>query len=244
MHQSLVSPTKKRRASRRGDLSVEKKEPITARAILAQTAAQFAAACLPGCVPALAADGLEIEDTGALLIVTGTLGAGFRVIFEKAAGTIVSFVAANTVLLDSPGPLPNLWRAPTDNDEGGGSNSYATAWIAMGLQRTRMTNISFSYTVDELVGAVVVTVSASLPILIPSGSFRYTSTFTIRPTAEIDMTFDWLAQPVGAAEFPALARMGVQFLVPRSYGQLTWYGRGPFERYSFPPFKSLFGGIG
>jgi len=197
---------------------------------LASSLSKLASACLSLCAPA-AADGLEVEDTGSLLIVNGTLGAGFRVVFDKAAGTIVSFIAGSNILLDTAGPLPNLWRAPTDNDEGGGDNSFAAAWIKMGLQQSKMTDIRFSYMVDENAGTVVVFIAASLPVLVPAGFFAYTSTYTIKPNAEINMAFTWTAHPTGAAEFPPLSRIGVQFLSPKTFDRVSWYGRGPFESY-------------
>lgn len=175
------------------------------------------------------ADGLEVEETDSTLVITGTQGAGFRVTFDKGLGTIVSFTAGSSTLLDTAGPLPNLWRAPTDNDEGGGSNSFASAWITMGLRTCEMSDIRFSYVVDDVAGAVVVSVSASLPVLIPAGSFEYTSTYAVKANADIDMSFRWVANP-NRGEFPALPRVGVQFLTPKSANQISWYGRGPFER--------------
>lgn len=42
----------------------------------------------------------------------------------------------------SGGPIPCFWRAPTDNDKGGGSNSYNTQWRAFGLDKLAVVDTS------------------------------------------------------------------------------------------------------
>lgn len=34
------------------------------------------------------------------------------------------------------GPIPTFWRAPIDNDKGGGETSYAAKWAAGGVNRS------------------------------------------------------------------------------------------------------------
>lgn len=40
------------------------------------------------------------------------------------------------------GPTPCFWRAPTDNDKGGGTNSYETQWRGFGLDRLAVVDTS------------------------------------------------------------------------------------------------------
>ena len=53
----------------------------------------------------------------------------FSAAFEN--GNLVSYVWKGEEQLAGP-LLPHLWRVPTDNDEGGGSASYAHRWRAGG----------------------------------------------------------------------------------------------------------------
>jgi len=96
-------------------------------------------------------NGLELEDLGNTISITGTSANGFRIIFDKLIGTITSYQYGPSFILEKPGPLPNLWRAPTDNDEGGGDISYASSWIKMGLDKTKMENINLTYAVDQVI---------------------------------------------------------------------------------------------
>lgn len=74
---------------------------------------------------------------------------GFEVIFDKATGQIQSLKYKNQDILKQ-GPMPNLWRAPTDNDQGTGVSpdpflTYnATAWYEMGLDDLKNTAIEIS----------------------------------------------------------------------------------------------------
>ena len=53
-------------------------------------------------------------------------GTGWSVRFDKTAGTLQQYRVGTTTLLER-GPLPDFWRAPTNNDRG--------AWKVMRVRR-------------------------------------------------------------------------------------------------------------
>ncbi|KAH7286767.1 hypothetical protein KP509_32G021900 [Ceratopteris richardii] len=59
--------------------------------------------------------------------------------FNKNDGIIKSWKVNNVVILDD-GPKPCFYRAPTDNDRGGGNTSYAFLWHQAGLESLTMLN--------------------------------------------------------------------------------------------------------
>ncbi|CAM6110904.1 unnamed protein product [Calypogeia fissa] len=61
--------------------------------------------------------------------------------FDKASGVIKSWKIEGTQIM-SGGPTPCFWRAPTDNDKGGGTNSHETHWRASGLDRLAIVDTS------------------------------------------------------------------------------------------------------
>ena len=68
--------------------------------------------------------GPDVTRTATGVTVTGS---GFSVIVDKATGMITSYEADGTRLIIS-GPVPNFWRAPTDNDHGNGQHTRNQTW--------------------------------------------------------------------------------------------------------------------
>jgi len=193
------------------------------------------------CSSSSSAINLIIDETDTTLSITGTQGSGFRVVFSKQSGAITNYTHGGNTLIDSPSALPNLWRAPTDNDEGGGNNSFASGWIRMGLRYSTLQGVNLTYRVDTATGNVIVEVTGYMPVVQPSGIFAYSATFVVQENAEIDMRFHWEAFPNFISEFPPIPRVGVTFLIPKTYSQFSWYGRGPFESYPDRKDSAKFG---
>ncbi|NJK84725.1 MAG: DUF4981 domain-containing protein [Bacteroidales bacterium] len=58
-------------------------------------------------------------------------GNDFHIEFSKKEGAINSWNYKGKSIIEKSGKL-NIWRAPTDNDEGGGEKSFAKRWINAG----------------------------------------------------------------------------------------------------------------
>ncbi|MFG3104370.1 glycoside hydrolase family 2 TIM barrel-domain containing protein [Streptomyces sp. NPDC048182] len=148
-------------------------------------------------------------------------GRDFSVTLDKRSGTLTDYRAAGTRLLTS-GPVPNFWRAPTDNDRGNGQHVRNQTWRDAGTRR-RVTGVA----VRALGGdrAVEIKVTGTLPTTVESA---YTTTYTVFGNAEIRV--DHTLHP-GAASLPYLPEVGSLLFLPRGLDRLRYYGRGPEENH-------------
>ncbi|MFJ9198968.1 glycoside hydrolase family 2 TIM barrel-domain containing protein [Streptomyces flaveolus] len=147
-------------------------------------------------------------------------GKGFSVTVDKRSGTITSYEAGGTRLITS-GPVPNFWRAPTDNDKGNGQHTRNQTWRDAGARRT-VTDVVVRALGDR---AVEIRVSGTLPTTTES---TYTTTYTVFGNAEIKV--DNTLHP-GAANLPYIPEVGTLLLLPGRLDRLHYYGRGPDENY-------------
>lgn len=150
-------------------------------------------------------------------------GPGFTATFSKQLGTLTSYRFKGKELLNAP-VVPNLWRVPTDNDEGGKQSSFAARWRLAGLDNTKIQPIEMT---AKQVQPEVVKVYSKNNVLLTKGTICYKTVYTIYGTGEIKSEIDF-DMP---AEMPPLARVGVQLTLPASFENVSWYGKGPFESY-------------
>ena len=143
-----------------------------------------------------------------------TLGSG---VFDPLTGRLVRIGE-----LELDGPVLDLWRAPTDNDNGqGGRNSLTVPWRAAALDRIQHRVIETAVTGDS----IVVRTRAG-------GTGTGTGLFA---------TYRWTAVPGGLrlvlhvvpdGEWDCpLPRLGLRLAVPSALDQVRWFGTGPGESY-------------
>jgi beta-galactosidase len=136
---------------------------------------------------------------------------------------------ARTGALLGIGPIPflasprlDLWRAPTDNDRGGGRAAREPAWRSMGLHRLRHRLLSAS--VEGSVLTVRSRVGAAGRDLFFDVAYRWSA----RGEAGVEVTVAVTAD----RDLPAvLPRVGIELELPRELDQVAWFGRGPGEAY-------------
>ena len=129
------------------------------------------------------------------------------------------------------GPRLDLWRAPTDNDNGqGGRNAVVTEWRTAGLDR-------LLHRVDEVeTGERELVVRTRVA---PDGlglgvraTYRWVALGDcLRLTMDVVPEGEW----GGTAVTPRCGswpRVGVRMAVPRSLDNVRWYGGGPGEAYA------------
>ncbi|MFJ9151939.1 glycoside hydrolase family 2 TIM barrel-domain containing protein [Streptomyces sp. NPDC102270] len=168
-------------------------------------------------VPLAKVPALRYEDASGQVTVTGK---EFSVTVDKGSGTITSYKAHGTRLITS-GPIPNFWRAPTDNDHGNGQHTRNQTWRDAGTNR-KVTDVS----VRALLGrAVEIKVSGTLPTTTESA---YTTTYTVFGNGEIKV--DNTLHP-GASSLPYIPEVGTILFLPRRLDRLHYYGRGPEENH-------------
>ncbi|MEA2292382.1 MAG: beta-galactosidase, partial [Solirubrobacteraceae bacterium] len=121
------------------------------------------------------------------------------------------------------GPRLDVWRAPTDNDEGyHGPEQLAPLWRAQGLDRMRHRTISVRREGQALIVRTRVAPAASDLGLLATYTWTAEEDGGLALALEVVPDREW--------SFP-LPRLGVRFAVPASLDGLEWFGRGPGEAY-------------
>ncbi|GAB4417314.1 MAG: glycoside hydrolase family 2 TIM barrel-domain containing protein [Bacteroidia bacterium] len=151
-------------------------------------------------------------------------GSDFQLHIDAARGVIDSYRFRGRDLLDA-GPVVNLWRAPTDNDEGGNAlrRSYAMRWRKAGLD-------ALSWQLDSL--AIDTTAGPQARVRIRGRllgrdkPIAVTQDLVVRPDGSLDID----TRIVRSDDLP-LPRVGLLMQVPAAMRQFRWYGLGPEETY-------------
>jgi beta-galactosidase len=121
------------------------------------------------------------------------------------------------------GPRLDLWRAPTDNDEGyHGDQKWAPIWRRVGLHRLQ-------HRVDDVAvedGALVVRarVAPAATDLGVVATYRWTAVAG-------GLRLEVAVVPEGEWPCP-LPRVGLRMGVPAELRRVEWFGRGPGETYA------------
>ena len=122
------------------------------------------------------------------------------------------------------GPRLDVWRAPTDNDEGyHGPEQLARAWREHGLHRMHHRTLELRETPGALVLRTRVAAAASDLALL--ATYRWTAAEDGALALALDVV------PDGDWRFP-LPRLGVRFAIPRAHARVEWLGLGPGEAYA------------
>ena len=124
------------------------------------------------------------------------------------------------------GAIPNIWRAPIDNDTGGGNRSFLARWKKYGLDQTEIEieNVSMS-SLESSDKAVAFIVTGWLKAKGGHIAFGVKYKADTRGMMQVEVHY---TMPEG---IPPLPRIGSQWQLPHQYDQLRWYGRGPHEAY-------------
>lgn len=147
----------------------------------------------------------------------------FMVTIDKKNG-LIKFIESDSNLIISDGIIPYFWRVPTDNDEGGKTNSYAHRWRTEKTNKYEIKQISTDVT--KISGNEVL-VRSKNEINFTNSSIIQQTEFTIKGNKQIIVNTIFYC----STNTPPLARIGYMLSLPVHYNQVEWYGRGPFENY-------------
>ena len=151
------------------------------------------------------------------LVITGE---NFNIQFDKANGYLSAYTINGLDMIKEGEALtPNFWRAPTDNDFGAGLQRRYAAWKNPGIKLLSMKH----ETVD---GKVVVSANYEMKEV----SAKLALTYTINNQGAIKVTQKMTADK--ATKVSNMFRFGMQLVMPKSFEQTSYYGRGPVENYS------------
>lgn len=152
--------------------------------------------------------------------VTISTGSGANLVFDQASGQLSSWTLKGRELLVG-GLVPNLWRAPTDNDSG---NNWMLKTSSVWRQAAEQRKLStFTYTL----GKDAVTVSTVYALGRDAGQFGIT--YKILGDGQIEVTGRLMPSRPG---LPIIPRVGMNLQLGGAFNQLEWFGRGPHENYS------------
>lgn len=146
-------------------------------------------------------------------------GKNFTISFDGSTGMLTSYVFENTELVQS-GPVPNFWRAPTDNDFGWDMPKRLKIWKGAGAGRT----------VEKVTARRVSSREIQVDVVsrIPAGDSEYSTSYRIFGSGDIIVTNRFIPEN---SKLPEMARFGMIMTLPDEFENIIWYGKGPHENY-------------
>ena len=155
----------------------------------------------------------------------GVHGDHFSALFSYLQNGMVSYKFGGKEMLSNI-PMPNFWRAPTDNDRGNSMPARYGQWKLASLY-ANMRNPAHAQkpTVEEKDGCVLVNFHYPLPT-VPMSACDVT--YTVHPcgTVSVKLCYD----PVEGLS--AMPEFGMIMKLDADYDQIRYYGMGPQECYS------------
>jgi beta-galactosidase len=146
-------------------------------------------------------------------------GYNFSITFDAKKGQIVSYRYDTTEIIKTF-PVPDFWRAPTDNDFGNKMPSRCGVWKDVFENATRD---SFTLTPVNAYQVNVQTVFS-----LPSIDAKYYLNYSVFGNGEIIFSNKFVPGKMILSEIP---RAGLKMGLPGKFNNITWYGRGPHENY-------------
>ena len=155
---------------------------------------------------------VETEETKSYIKLTA---AGTTMTVGKQTGLIDYLdIDGQPMLVNRQSITPEFWRAPTDNDYGARLQQRFAQWKN---PQMKVENCTVS---DNSVVA---------KIDMPTVKANLTMTYTLQPSGEVIVRQQ--LEPQGETKDQWMFRYGVQLQMPKQYGQVKYYGRGPHENY-------------
>ncbi len=159
---------------------------------------------------------LGLTETDEAIVVAGT---EFRLTFDRGGGTVSSLVYRDTELIRT-GPIPNFWRAPTDNDYGNGMPRRQRVWRDAAANRYVV-----AITAEQVNPQ---TVQVDVLAAVPAGRASLHTMYTIYGSGDIVVTNRFIPR---GTNLPDMPRLGMALTLPAEFDMVAWYGRGPHESY-------------
>ncbi|MDZ7346701.1 MAG: DUF4981 domain-containing protein, partial [candidate division KSB1 bacterium] len=149
-------------------------------------------------------------------------GGNWSLVFDKQKGELTSWRLDGVEML-AAAPRINIWRAPTDNDDGGGERSFGAQWRKAGLNAAQWQAGSVQLEKNKF-GA---TLKVTGRLRAAGGDLPAQVTYAIAGDGEITVSVK-LTVP---ESIPTLPRVGMEWRLRKDLEQVKWLGRGPHENY-------------
>lgn len=172
---------------------------------------------------------LTVEDAGAVIRIVGEK---FKLAFDKSTASF-EYSFEGKQLVKGFNPL-EVWRAPTDNDEGGWMARPASRWREAGLNRVSHRILWVrAYPIAPQAAAI----EAGIRTEAPDTGLGFTSTLRLVAYGNGDVRVAINARPDDL--LPPPPRAGFTIQIPKSLSRVTYYGRGPHENYIDRKFGAM-----
>ena len=125
------------------------------------------------------------------------------------------------------GPELNVWRAPISNEWVNWGNPEAEPWYKTGLNRLQLDSVALNHLNENGNVNFHLEQYYRLPENEDYIYNQFYYTFYSDGSVKINQKVDFL----GYFNYAWLPRVGMKFKIPKSFENVSWYGRGPFECY-------------
>ena len=160
-------------------------------------------------------DGLEKTVGTVILGETCITGKDYLIAFDPKTGFISSYIVGGKQILKEGYQItPSFWRAPTDNDYGAKLDQKMAFWKNPDFKIEKVEKEA-----NDGTGTVRVQYSSKGVSLI--------MTYRINSDGSLEITEDMDAD----ITLPGLFRYGLRIVMPSSFENICYYGRGPGENY-------------
>ena len=160
-------------------------------------------------------DQVSIEESGEKVVIRMKDG---TMVFDRKTGFLELYSMEGIDLL-SGGPVPNFWRAPTENDFGNNMHLRSAMWRSFDQELQLQSIVPLK---TDLVAMLLT------EYIHPENGSTYKVSYTINNEGEIlvDVQFN-----PGSDRFPEMPRFGMFLELTGDFNHLEYYGRGPHENY-------------
>jgi beta-galactosidase len=176
---------------------------------------------MPISIPKIVADissftPLEFKETGTEAWIDGK---DFSLVFDKQKGVIVSWKFKGKEFIQK-GPVPHLWRAPTDNDFGGDMPARLGIWRDAGKNR----GVESFYTTRINPELIQVKIAFTIPV----EESKWGLVYDIYGSGDVVLRNTFVP---GHDRLPEIPRVGMTMILNGEFENISWFGRGPHENY-------------
>jgi beta-galactosidase len=172
--------------------------------------------------PATAA--LEVKETGDEATLSGP---NFSLRLDKKNGVIEQYRYKGVTVLER-GPVPDFWRAPTNNDRGAWKSIQSRAARDPSLDIMVWREAAPRWDVKDVTVEKVDASSARIVVRaeLPAVHAPYSLTYIVYGSGEIVVSCEY---DPGKDKVAMMPRFGTELIAAPGLENLTWYGRGPRE---------------
>ena len=166
---------------------------------------------------------LKVTESGNEILIEGD---GFTAAFDKFSGTVSGY-EANGVNLIERGPLPDFWRAPTDNDR----DIAPKVWEKIGLDKLQ--NRIISLEIDAGKNRVKMSVGFVHAPYILKPLFETFCEYTVFADGSINCDVEFVpTEHLASMKDVHVPKLGTSLQLSPELSSVLFFGLGPNENYS------------